>query len=155
MAKRIVDLSMPLENEVKSDPENVQAAHRVFRPQGTFDQLSAFFPGLKPEDMPDGEAWALERINLTTHNGTHLDEPFHFHSTMDGGKRALIIDEIDLDWCFQPGVKLDFRHLPDGHDRTFGQMSSEEKHGLPPRGQGLSHRARAFMKFAEACLGRR
>jgi XTP/dITP diphosphohydrolase len=41
---------------------------------------------------------------------------------------------------------------PDGFDRTFGEMSAEEKHGLPPQGQGLSHRARAFMKLAEACL---
>ena len=42
--------------------------------------------------------------------------------------------------------------LPDGHTRTFGEMTSEEKHGLPPRGKGLSHRARAFRKLAEACL---
>lgn len=43
---------------------------------------------------------------------------------------------------------------PDGHDRTFGQMSSEEKHSWAPgQGEGLSHRARAFAKFAEACLG--
>jgi XTP/dITP diphosphohydrolase len=41
---------------------------------------------------------------------------------------------------------------PDGHARTFGEMSSDEKHGLPPRGKGLSHRARAFLKLAEACL---
>jgi len=34
-------------------------------------------------------------------------------------------------------------------------MPSEEKHGLPPNGQGLSHRARAFLKLAEACLDRR
>ena len=44
--------------------------------------------------------------------------------------------------------------LPDGYDRTFGEMSGEEKHGLPPHGNGLSHRARAFLKLAEACLGR-
>lgn len=44
---------------------------------------------------------------------------------------------------------------PDGHTQTFGEMSSEEKHGLPPRGLGLSHRARAFVKLAEACLERR
>lgn len=43
--------------------------------------------------------------------------------------------------------------LPDGHDRTFGEMSAEEKHGMPPRGRGLSHRARAFIALAEACLG--
>ncbi len=41
---------------------------------------------------------------------------------------------------------------PDGFDRTFGEMSAEEKHGLPPQGQGLSHRARAFMQLAAACL---
>jgi XTP/dITP diphosphohydrolase len=41
---------------------------------------------------------------------------------------------------------------PDGFDRTFGEISAEEKHGLPPKGQGLSHRARAFMKLAAACL---
>jgi XTP/dITP diphosphohydrolase len=40
----------------------------------------------------------------------------------------------------------------DGFDRTFGEMGAEEKHSLPPRGQGLSHRARAFMRLAEACL---
>ncbi len=51
------------------------------------------------------------------------------------------------------GFGYDPMFLPDGHDRTFGEMASEEKHGLPPRGKGLSHRARAFMKLAEACLG--
>ena len=51
------------------------------------------------------------------------------------------------------GFGYDPMFLPDGHDRTFGEMSSDEKHGLPPRGKGLSHRARAFLKLAEACLG--
>ena len=52
------------------------------------------------------------------------------------------------------GFGYDPMFLPDGFDRTFGEMTSEEKHGLPPRGQGLSHRARAFLKLAEACLER-
>ncbi len=51
------------------------------------------------------------------------------------------------------GFGYDPMFLPDGHDRTFGEMDSVEKHGLPPRGKGLSHRARAFLKLAEACLG--
>ena len=51
------------------------------------------------------------------------------------------------------GFGYDPMFLPDGHARTFGEMASEEKHGLPPRGKGLSHRARAFRKLAEACLG--
>ncbi len=50
------------------------------------------------------------------------------------------------------GFGYDPMFLPDGHARTFGEMPSEEKHGLPPRGKGLSHRARAFVKLANACL---
>jgi XTP/dITP diphosphohydrolase len=50
------------------------------------------------------------------------------------------------------GFGYDPLFLPDGFDRTFGQMSAEEKHGLPPKGQRLSHRARAFVKLAQACL---
>ncbi|ULL01273.1 RdgB/HAM1 family non-canonical purine NTP pyrophosphatase [Bradyrhizobium sp. I71] len=50
------------------------------------------------------------------------------------------------------GFGYDPMFLPDGHNRTFGEMESIEKHGLPPLGLGLSHRARAFVKLAEICL---
>jgi len=50
------------------------------------------------------------------------------------------------------GFGYDPMFLPDGHTRTFGEMTSIEKHGLPPLGLGLSHRARAFVKLAETCL---
>lgn len=50
------------------------------------------------------------------------------------------------------GFGYDPMFLPDGFDRTFGEMTGDEKHGLPPRGQGLSHRARAFLALAAACL---
>src|ERR1700692_2805549 len=50
------------------------------------------------------------------------------------------------------GFGYDPMFLPDGHGRTFGEMTSVEKHGLPPLGLGLSHRARAFVKLAEICL---
>jgi XTP/dITP diphosphohydrolase len=53
------------------------------------------------------------------------------------------------------GFGYDPLFKPDGHDRTFGEMPAEEKHGLPPHGRGLSHRARAFLKLAEACLEKR
>ncbi|GAA3844525.1 RdgB/HAM1 family non-canonical purine NTP pyrophosphatase [[Pseudomonas] carboxydohydrogena] len=52
------------------------------------------------------------------------------------------------------GFGYDPAFLPDGHTRTFGEMTSVEKHGLPPLGLGLSHRAKAFVKLAEICLGR-
>ena len=50
------------------------------------------------------------------------------------------------------GFGYDPLFLPDGFNRTFGEMTAEEKHGLPPKGQGLSHRARAFVTLAKACL---
>jgi XTP/dITP diphosphohydrolase len=51
------------------------------------------------------------------------------------------------------GFGYDPIFLPDGHDRTFGEMSSEEKHGIPADGAlALSHRARAFQKFVRTRL---
>jgi XTP/dITP diphosphohydrolase len=50
------------------------------------------------------------------------------------------------------GFGYDPLFKPAGFDRTFGQMTADEKHGLPPRGFGLSHRARAFVMLAQACL---
>jgi XTP/dITP diphosphohydrolase len=53
------------------------------------------------------------------------------------------------------GFGYDPMFMPDGFQRTFGEMTSIEKHGLPPFGLGLSHRARAFVKLAEICLAPR
>src|SRR3974377_1318352 len=35
------------------------------------------------------------------------------------------IDEVPLDWFFRPGVKLDFRHLPDGHVVSAAEVEAE------------------------------
>jgi XTP/dITP diphosphohydrolase len=51
------------------------------------------------------------------------------------------------------GFGYDPMFVPDGYDVTFAEMTGEQKHGLPPYGAGLSHRARAFLKLADACLG--
>ena len=52
----------------------------------------------------------------------------------------------------EAGFGYDPLFLPNDYDRTFGEMTALEKHGLPPLGLGLSHRARAFVKLAAACL---
>jgi len=84
---------------------------------------------LSADDLPDGEGWAIEFVQLCTHNGTHLDAPYHFHSTMNeklsGKERAITIDEVPLEWCFQPGVKLDFRDRPDGYVVTASDVETE------------------------------
>lgn len=125
MARRIIDLSVPIENDVASDPEGYRPRIDYIDHQQSVSEITSFFPGLNKEQLPDGEGWAIERIALTTHNGTHLDAPYHYASTMDGGRRAITIDEVPLDWCFRPGVKLDFRHLPDGHVVTAAEVEAE------------------------------
>ncbi|MFZ4787608.1 MAG: RdgB/HAM1 family non-canonical purine NTP pyrophosphatase [Beijerinckiaceae bacterium] len=50
------------------------------------------------------------------------------------------------------GFGYDPMFLPEGETRTFGEMSREEKHGLPPLGRGLSHRARAFVALVDQVL---
>src|SRR3989338_10676825 len=107
MTRRIVDLSMHLENDVPSDPPGLSPKIRYIDHQMSYPDLAQFFPGLKQEDLPDGEAWAVEEGQLNTHNGTHLDAPYHFASTQDGGQRAPTIDEGGLNRCFHPGRTLD------------------------------------------------
>jgi kynurenine formamidase len=56
---------------------------------------------------------------------THLDAPGHSHPTMNEGERARTIDEVPLEWCFQPSVKLNFRHFPDGYVATTADIDEE------------------------------
>ncbi|MBO32197.1 MAG: cyclase [Rhodospirillaceae bacterium] len=125
MARAFVDISMHLENDVISDPPGYGPEIKYFTHQDTASDVTAFFPGLNEVDLPEGEGWAIEKVHLITHNGTHLDAPYHFHSTMDKGKESITIDEVPLDWCFRPGVKLDFRSLEDGYIVTADDVEAE------------------------------
>jgi kynurenine formamidase len=128
---KFVDLSIYLENDVLSDPAPIAPKITYQNHAETIADFVRLIPGTAPEDYLDGEAAAVEWVTLTTHSGTHLDAPYHFHSTMDaklGDKKpSITIDEVPLDWCFQPGVKLDFRHFPDGYVVTGADVEAELK----------------------------
>jgi kynurenine formamidase len=127
--RQFIDLSIYLENDVLSDPPAMKPNIDYIRHDVGAEQMASFFPGLDSAALPDGEGWAIEFVQLCTHNGTHLDAPYHFHPTMNehtGGKeRAITIDEVPLEWCFQSGVKLDFRHFPDGYVVTAEDIEAE------------------------------
>jgi XTP/dITP diphosphohydrolase len=88
----------------------------------------------------DDRAYFVAALCLAWPDG-HLED---FEARVDG---ALVFPPRGAQ-----GFGYDPIFLPDGHTRTFGEMSAEEKHGLPPKGKGLSHRAQAFLQLAEACL---
>lgn len=112
---RIIDLSITMDNETPADPPfNRMHIDYTLHDQGA-GEMEPLFPGLTKDDLPDGLGWALERLTLSTHHGTHVDAPWHYHPTMDGGLPASTIDELPLDWFYRPGVRLDFRQAPDGY----------------------------------------
>ncbi|SDD53625.1 cyclase family protein [Ruegeria marina] len=125
MSRRYIDLSVPLETGIASDPPIVLPEIEYLSHQQTAEQIMSFFPGLKREDLPGGEGWAIERLRIVTHNGTHVDAPYHYHSTMNKGERAMTIDEVPLEWCYGNGVKFDFRQMPDGHVVTPEEIKAE------------------------------
>jgi kynurenine formamidase len=123
--RRFVDLSMSIEADLPSDPPMmIPQIEYIDHARGAV-QMQEFFPGMKKEQLPGGLGWALERLTLTTHSGTHLDAPYHYHPTMDRGKPALTIDEVALSWCFSDGVLMDFRHKGDGERITVKDLEKE------------------------------
>ncbi|HGM4965040.1 MULTISPECIES: cyclase family protein [Pseudomonas] len=122
---RMLDLSVSLDNNPYTDPPPLLPKIDYMDHQQGWPEVAAMFPGLRKEDLPGNESWAAERLSITTHSGTHMDAPWHYASTTDGGKPAYGIDELPLEWCLKPGVKLDFRHLPDGYVVSVADVEAE------------------------------
>eukprot|EP00456_Euglypha_rotunda_P000402 TRINITY_DN10071_c0_g1_i7.p3 TRINITY_DN10071_c0_g1~~TRINITY_DN10071_c0_g1_i7.p3 ORF type:complete len:151 (-),score=40.09 TRINITY_DN10071_c0_g1_i7:10-462(-) len=123
---QFIDLSIPITNDVVSDPPVMRPQITYMTHENTWQQIAMFFPGLTQDDLPDGEGWAVESLTLSTHNGTHMDAPWHFHSTTDrGATPAPSIDEAPLDLFFRPGVKLDFSDRPAGHVVSAAEVEAE------------------------------
>lgn len=118
---RLVDLSVPLEHNAVSEPIPAQI-HYVRHEGEGLEQMQRFF-GVKPEDLihSGGLGWAIEEIRAITHTGTHVDAPYHY-GPMAEGKPARTIDDVPLEWCFAPGVVLDFRSKEPGEFITVDDL---------------------------------
>jgi kynurenine formamidase len=136
MTRRFIDISITLDNDVVTDPPFMRPKITYQTHRETVAEAGHFFPGITAEQFVGGEGFAAaETITLTTHNGTHLDAPWHYDPIMDGDQRAITIDEVPLDWCFRPGVKLDFRHFADGYVVRAADVEAELariRHDLQP-----------------------
>ena len=106
-------------------------------------------------------AMALLRTALEE-QGARAPYRAHFTSVLalarpGGAGPATVEGRVDGELVFPPRGDVGFGYdpifRPDGHGRTFGEMTSEEKHGMPSDGSvALSHRARAFQAFARRFL---
>lgn len=117
---KFVDLSIPIidYDEAIYDPAPY-ALHIEYKDhkRGALE-MGILYPRLKPEKhLIDGSGWATETITLSTHNGTHMDAPWHYAPTQDkekGIRKAMTIDEFPLEWGMGPLVVLDVTDLEDG-----------------------------------------
>ena len=108
MPRRIIDISVALKAGIASDPPYMLPQISYVDHKAGAENFHQVF-GVPVKDLPDAAGPAVENVQISTHNGTHLDAPYHFHPTMDNGKPAMTIDEVPLEWCFNDAVKLDFR----------------------------------------------
>jgi kynurenine formamidase len=115
MASKFIDLSVTIEHKLPSDPPGMLPDIQYMDHKAGGQSMKLFFPGIKDEDLPKGLGWAVELCTVSTHAGTHMDAPWHYHPYMDGGAPAMTIDQVPLEWCVGNGVVLDFTDKPDGY----------------------------------------
>ena len=124
MTRQFIDLSVPLQAGIASDPPGHLPEIDYYDHRQTAEEVVAFFPGATVNDLPDREGWAIERVRITTHNGTHLDAPITTPQRWTGQARHH--DRRGTpEWCLQPAVKLDFRHFDDGYVVTPEDVETE------------------------------
>lgn len=103
------DLNVPLEDS-PSEPLGLSITY-VNHKQSA-EMMAQYFQ-CDVSDFPDKQGWGVENVQASTHNGTHVDAPWHYFPT-SMGKPARTIDKMPLEWFFRDGVRLDFRHIEKG-----------------------------------------
>lgn len=120
---RIIDLSAPLAPNDPALPDLLRTEIAYHDHDHGAAEIDRMF-GVPSRLLRDGEGWATETITrLGTHSTTHVDAPYHYNSTVAGG-RAETIDELPLERFFAPGVVVDFRDRADGDAVTAADMTA-------------------------------
>lgn len=120
---KIIDLSLPLDNDADWAPR--WARCRVWRQGHRFGARAIrMLFGVPRKYLRTRLGWANDVIKLSTHGTTHVDAPWHYGPTSEG-RPAKTIDQVPLDWCYGPGVKLDLRHKQHGEAITIDDLRAE------------------------------
>jgi len=119
---RIIDLSLPIDDTLKeTHAATIDRITHAFGVEHFNEIVMAKQPGglerfvkgervARQDEIPDGEMLSLEIVHASVHMGTHVDAPFHYGSQCEG-KPAKQIMDVPLEWCYGPGVVLDFTHF--------------------------------------------
>ena len=94
---KIVDLSVAIENDIPADPPPLRPRVEYMSHKDGAEEFCMLY-GCRMQDLPEGNGIASEKAVLTTHAGTHVDAPYHFYPTMDGGKPSWTIDQVPLEY---------------------------------------------------------
>ncbi len=109
---RFIDLSVPIS---QTPPDAMLKINIEYIDHKKGAEVFGPFFGLNKEDFPEESFSAVEKVVLTTHSGTHLDAPWHYWPTSEGGP-SKTIDQIPLEWCYGDGVVLDFTNKKRGEE---------------------------------------
>src|SRR5437016_3517612 len=80
MPRRIIDISVALKGVIASDPPYMLPSINYVDHKAGAENFHQVF-GVPIDQLPDGAGPAVENVAISTHNGTHLDAPYHFHPT--------------------------------------------------------------------------
>ncbi len=128
-APRIHDLSVTLRRGTLENRE----IHLTLISHDEAARAFAREHGVRVSCLPYGTFFADERLTLGSHDGTHLDAPYHFYPTSEG-RPAKLIDEWPLEWAMGPGLRLDFRRHSSFEPITEYDVVAElERLGRQPR----------------------
>jgi kynurenine formamidase len=112
MPRTLIDLSMPVHNDMVVFPRVVRPALVMYETWQEFaERVGAAKYGAT-------SLTASCMIVLGDHVGTHIDSLRHIRETA-GGPEA-----IPIDYCYGDGVVLDFRHLPLGAGISIDDVKS-------------------------------
>ncbi len=128
----VYDLSQQLGNETSAAEPNPH--HIEYLDADQTAELTGKLFGIGPEYWPGGKGYRVEKVELSTHSGTHVDAPSHYGPARDGA-HGRTIDQVPLRWCFGDGVRLDMRHKRRGEGITGADVKAELRrigHRLKP-----------------------